>query len=46
MTMTGLNGEQVGRSVSRRGLQVAVPQQMFTEILSLIARLRAPPAPA
>jgi hypothetical protein len=25
---------------------VAVPRQMFQEILSLIARLRAPPAPA
>jgi hypothetical protein len=24
----------------------AVPRQMFAEILSLIARLRAPPAPA
>jgi hypothetical protein len=26
--------------------QVAVSRQMFNEILSLIARLRAPPAPA
>jgi hypothetical protein len=26
--------------------EVAVPRQMFTEILSLIARLQAPPAPA
>jgi hypothetical protein len=26
--------------------EVAVPRQMFAEILSLIARLRAPPAPA
>jgi len=26
--------------------EVAVPRQMFQEILSLIARLRAPPAPA
>jgi hypothetical protein len=26
--------------------EVAVPRQMFKEILSLIARLRAPPAPA
>jgi len=26
--------------------EVAMPRQMFAEILSLIARLRAPPAPA
>jgi hypothetical protein len=26
--------------------EIAVPRQMFAEILSLIARLRAPPAPA
>jgi len=26
--------------------EVAVPRQMFADILSLIARLRAPPAPA
>jgi hypothetical protein len=26
--------------------EVAVPRQMFAEILSLIARLQAPPAPA
>ena len=26
--------------------EVAVPRQMFAEILSLIGRLRAPPAPA
>jgi hypothetical protein len=26
--------------------EVAVPKQMFREILSLIVRLRAPPAPA
>jgi hypothetical protein len=26
--------------------ELAVPRQMFQEILSLIARLRAPPAPA
>jgi len=26
--------------------EVAVPQQMFQDILRLIARLRAPPAPA
>jgi hypothetical protein len=26
--------------------EIAVPRQMFADILSLIARLRAPPAPA
>jgi len=26
--------------------EVTVPRQMFAEILSLIARLQAPPAPA
>jgi len=26
--------------------EVAVPRQMFADILSLIARLRAPPVPA
>jgi hypothetical protein len=26
--------------------EVAVSQQMFADVLSLIARLRAPPAPA
>jgi hypothetical protein len=26
--------------------EVVVPRQMFAEILSLIARLRAPPVPA
>jgi len=26
--------------------EVAVPRQMFADILSLIARLRAPPGPA
>jgi hypothetical protein len=26
--------------------EVAVPRRLFAEILSLIARLRAPPAPA
>jgi hypothetical protein len=35
-----------GRYVTFQMAEVAVPRQMFTEILSLIARLRAPPAPA
>jgi Transposase DDE domain group 1 len=35
-----------GRYVTFQMAEVAVPRQMFREILSLIARLRAPPAPA
>ena len=35
-----------GRYVTFQMAEVAVPQQMLREILSLIARLRAPPAPA
>jgi hypothetical protein len=35
-----------GRYVTFQMAEVAVPRQMFQEILSLIARLRAPPAPA
>jgi hypothetical protein len=35
-----------GRYVTRQMTQVAVSRKMFQEILSLIARLRAPPAPA
>jgi hypothetical protein len=35
-----------GRYVTFQLAEVAVPRQMFAEILSLIARLRAPPAPA
>jgi hypothetical protein len=35
-----------GRYVVFQMAEVAVPRQMFQEILSLIARLRAPPAPA
>jgi len=35
-----------GRYVTFQMAEVAVPRQMFGEILSLIARLRAPPAPA
>ena len=35
-----------GRYVTFQMAEVAVPRQMFVDILSLIARLRAPPAPA
>lgn len=35
-----------GRYVTFQLTEVAVPQQMFSDILALIARLRAPPAPA
>src|ERR687883_1217384 len=35
-----------GRYVMFQMAEVAVPRQMFADILSLIARLRAPPAPA
>jgi hypothetical protein len=35
-----------GRYVTFQMAEVAVPRQMFAEILSLIALLRAPPAPA
>jgi hypothetical protein len=35
-----------GRYVTFQMAEVAVPQQMFAEILSLIARLHAPPAPS
>jgi hypothetical protein len=35
-----------GRYVTFQMAEVAVPRQMFTDILGLIARLRAPPAPA
>jgi hypothetical protein len=34
------------RRVLNQMTEVAVPRQMFQEILSLIARLRPPPAPA
>ncbi|HEX2242205.1 MAG TPA: transposase, partial [Gammaproteobacteria bacterium] len=34
-----------GRYVTFQLAEVAVPRRMFTDILSLIARLRAPPAP-
>jgi hypothetical protein len=35
-----------GRYATFQMAQVAVPRQMFMEILSLIGRLRAPPGPA
>jgi Transposase DDE domain group 1 len=35
-----------GRYVTFQMAEVAVPRQMFADILSLITRLRAPPAPA
>ena len=35
-----------GRYITFQMAEVAVPRQMFVDILSLIARLRAPPAPA
>ena len=35
-----------GRYVTFQMAEVAVLRQMFQDILSLIARLRAPPAPA
>ena len=35
-----------GRYVTFQLAEVAVPRQMFAEILLLVARLRAPPAPA
>src|ERR1700719_2032450 len=35
-----------GRYLTFQMAEVAVPRQMFAEILSLIARLQAPPAPA
>jgi hypothetical protein len=34
-----------GRYVTFQMAEVAVPKQMFKEILSLIAQLRAPPVP-
>jgi hypothetical protein len=35
-----------GRYVTFQMAEVGVPRQLFADILSLIARLRAPPAPA
>ena len=35
-----------GRYVTFQLAEVAVPRRLFAEILALIARMRAPPAPA
>ena len=35
-----------GRYVAFQMAEIAVPRQMLADILSLIARLRSPPAPA
>jgi hypothetical protein len=43
---TGAKVVSHGRYVMFQMAEVAVPRQMFQEILSLIARLRATPAPA
>jgi hypothetical protein len=43
---TGSKVVRHGRYVTFQLAEVAVPQQMFADILSLIARLRAQPAPA
>jgi hypothetical protein len=42
----GANVVSHGRSVTFQMAEVAVSRQMFADILSLITRLRAPPAPA
>jgi hypothetical protein len=42
----GCEGRQHGRYVTFQMAEVAAPRQMFAEILSLIARLSLPPAPA
>jgi hypothetical protein len=42
----GANVASDGRYVTFQMAEVAVLRQMFADILSLIARLRAPPAPA
>jgi hypothetical protein len=42
----GANLFSRGRYVTFRAAEVAVSRQIFADILSLIARLRAPPAPA
>src|SRR5215469_4580901 len=43
---TGARVVSHGRCVTFQLAEVAVPRQMFADILSLITRLRAPPAPA
>ena len=35
-----------GRYITFQMAEIAMPRQMFREILSVMARLRAPPAPA
>ena len=49
MNETSFAAPEIAASRQRGKFQmaeVAMPRQMFAEILSLIARLRAPPAPA
>jgi hypothetical protein len=46
VTHAGAKVVSHGRYVTFQLAEVAVPRRMFAEILSLIARLRAPPAPA
>jgi hypothetical protein len=43
---TGAKAVSHGRYITFQLAEIAVPREMFAEILSLIARLRAPPAPA
>ena len=43
---TGAKLVSHGRYVMFQMAEVSVPRQMFHDILRLIARLRAPPAPA
>jgi hypothetical protein len=42
----GAKGVSHGRYVMFQMAEVAVPRQVFHDILRLIARMRAPPAPA
>jgi len=42
----GAKGVSHGRYVTFHMSEVAVPRQLFVDILTLIARLRAPPTPA
>src|SRR4029077_18142673 len=46
LIMIGAKVVSHGRYISFQMAEVAVPRQMFAEILSLIARLQAPPVPA
>jgi hypothetical protein len=43
---TGAKVVSHGRYITVQLAEIAVPREIFAEILSLIARLRAPPAPA